>query len=402
MKKRILFVDDQPMVLLGLERMLHSMRQEWDMVFASSGAEALAKMDEEPFDVVISDARMPGMNGAVLLREVMCRHPATVRLVLSGYGDRNLVAECVGVAHQYIPKPCDSEQLKSLIQNACQLSEHMVSPEVRRIVGSVEGLPNVPEVYLELREAMDREETGPQALGDILQKDAGMTAQLLKVVNSAFFGLPRTIFTPHEAVAFLGVEIIRMLVLTHHIFEKSGPLATRRFTIGDLWRHSLAVAGGARAITVSETPDRRIHEEAFIGGLLHDLGILVLAKNCPEACDRIMERAEREGVILSCAEEAEFGVSHSEIGTYLLGLWGIPSPILKIVSLHHRPGFVEEPGLSLLAVHASDWFVWEAKLHAVFGSGCFEASALQWAGFGDRVDRWRRCVLGSVAGGGDS
>ncbi len=143
MRQRILFVDDEPNVLSGLQRMLRPMREEWDMVFAESGAKALEVMTQSSFDVVISDMRMPGMNGAALLRETMRLYPATVRIVLSGHADRELVNQCVGIAHQYISKPCDPGQLKSLIQNATFLGGKLVDEGVKRIVGSIESLPPV-------------------------------------------------------------------------------------------------------------------------------------------------------------------------------------------------------------------------------------------------------------------
>ena len=100
MKKRILFVDDEALVLQGLQRMLRPLREEWDMEFAESGVKALELMAQHPFDVIVSDMRMPGMNGAQLLNEVMVRHPQTVRLILSGQAEKDLIVKCVGATHQ--------------------------------------------------------------------------------------------------------------------------------------------------------------------------------------------------------------------------------------------------------------------------------------------------------------
>ena len=99
MTRRILFVDDEALILGGLQRMLRGMRAEWEMVFAESGAKALELMEQSPFDVVVSDMRMPGMNGAALLAEVMKRFPKTIRLILSGHADQELILKCVGSTH---------------------------------------------------------------------------------------------------------------------------------------------------------------------------------------------------------------------------------------------------------------------------------------------------------------
>jgi len=398
LKKRILFVDDQPLITMGLQRMLRPMREEWDMAFVGSGAEALALMAEAPFDVVVTDARMPGMTGPQLLEEVMRLYPATVRLVLSGYADRDILAQCVGVAHQYITKPCDSQQLRSLIQNASQLSGQNLSEGVKRIIGSIEHLPSVPEVFLELTEALNQEDPNPQRLGDIMGKDMAMTAEILKIVNSAFFGLRRTISTPQEAIAYLGIETIKNLVLVNHLFEKSIPFATRLLTIEDLWRHSMAVASGARAIAMLETQEPKVHEEAFVGGILHDVGILILAGHCPEAYDRVLALVARERMPLLEAERGEFGVTHAEVGAHLLGLWGLPASLLEMVSLHHHPAFLDRPCFSpLLAVHAADVFIGGSDPIQAFTCHLLDEQALSRVGLAHRVKPWKAAALAAIS-----
>ena len=99
------------MVLRGLRRMLHSMRKDWEMQFAGGAEEALAFLAANPFDVIVSDMRMPKMNGAELLNEVKKRYPKTIRIIFSGFADQELVMRCVGGTHQYITKPCEANTL---------------------------------------------------------------------------------------------------------------------------------------------------------------------------------------------------------------------------------------------------------------------------------------------------
>jgi len=393
MNKRILFVDDEPNVLGGLQRMLRSMRGQWDMEFVESGARALEEMAKRPFDVVVSDMRMPGMNGAELLRETMRLYPTTVRIVLSGHADRELVNQCVGVAHQYISKPCDPEQLKSLIQNATLIGGDLVDAEVKRIVGSIERLPSAPHLYMALEKALKDEDVTLQTLGDIIQQDMGMTAKTLKLVNSSFFGLRRTIETPHEAVAYLGIETIKGLVLANGIFENAHPLSIRAFTLDDLWHHSLHVAEGAKKLAILEGLSRSLQEEAFVGGVLHDLGVLVLASNFSKQYQHVAEMVLEEHISVPTAEQWEFGVTHAEIGAYLLGLWGIPASILKIVSLHHRPGVTQDNQFSpLLAVHLADVFSGARSCHPIFETTLLDIKMLEQQGFNPHLERWRSCV----------
>ncbi len=394
MRQRILFVDDEPNVLSGLQRMLRPMREEWDMVFAESGAKALEAMAQEAFDVIVSDMRMPEMNGAQLLRETMKRYPATVRIVLSGHADRELVNQCVGVAHQYISKPCDPGQLKSLIQNATSLGGKLVDEGVKRIVGSIESLPSAPSLFVALEKALKSEDVSMQTLGDIIQQDMGMTAKVLKLVNSPFFGLRRTIESVHEALAFLGVDTIKGLVLVNGIFENTRALSVKAFTLNDLWHHSLQVAEGAKKLAKEEGLSRSLQEEAFVGGVLHDIGVLVLAIHFPAQYERVIELIQAENISIPTAEQWEFGVTHAEIGAYLLGLWGIPAPILKVVSLHHRPRAAGETAFSpLLAVHLADVFSGMSPAQSLLERSVLDTKMLEEHGFIPQLERWQACYL---------
>ena len=390
MTKRILFVDDEPNVLSGLQRMLRVMRNEWEMVFVECATKALEEMAKQPFDVVVSDMRMPGMNGAELLREAMRLYPATVRIVLSGHAEHDLVKQCVGVAHQYISKPCDPEQLKSMIQNATFISGELVDEEVKRIIGAIESLPSAPQLYMALEKALKDEDVSMQALADIIQQDMGMTAKILKLVNSSFFGLQRTIKSPHEAVNYLGIDTIKGLVLVNGVFESAHTLAISALTLTDLWTHSLAVAGGAKHLAKVENLSRILQEEAFVGGVLHDIGILLLATHFPEQYERVIQMVQAEHISVSIAEQWEFGVTHADIGAYLLGLWGIPASILKIVSLHHRPRFTQDKAFSpLLAVHLADVFSGSHSGHPLFESSSLDIGMLEELGFSPHLDRWK-------------
>ncbi|MEO7650489.1 MAG: response regulator, partial [Bryobacteraceae bacterium] len=104
--KQLLFVDDEPKVLEGLKRSLRPMREDWNMSFVTSGAEALQTLEQAPFDVIVSDMRMPVMDGAQLLNEVRQRFPQVVRIVLSGQSDKELIYQSIAATHQYLDKPC--------------------------------------------------------------------------------------------------------------------------------------------------------------------------------------------------------------------------------------------------------------------------------------------------------
>jgi DNA-binding NtrC family response regulator len=205
MQKRILFVDDEPNVLAGLRRSLYSMREEWLMEFAASGPDALAAMERQVFDVVVTDMRMPGMDGAQLLNEVRERFPQTVRMVLSGQCDREAILNSVGPTHQYLSKPCDAEQLRSKIGQAFALRDLLENPVVQKVVSQLKDIPSLPALYQQILEELRSRDPSPAKVGKLIAKDMGMTAKTLQLVNSAFFGLRCHVSNPVQAANLLGL-----------------------------------------------------------------------------------------------------------------------------------------------------------------------------------------------------
>jgi HD-like signal output (HDOD) protein len=358
MKKRILFVDDDEFSLRGLDRLLRSTRDEWEMEFLDSGDKALARMDEVPFDVIISDMRMPGMNGAELLNEVMKRHPRTIRLILSGYADRDLILKCVGSTHQYLAKPCDADALKMIVRRATQLEYALKSESLRQLVARCAVLPSVPALYSEITEVLQKPDADVALIGDIIFKDGAMTAEILKLVNSAFFGLGHEISNPGEAVAYLGTDIIKSLILTAHAFSYAEIVPLDGFSLEMLWYHSLEVAKAAKNLAFYEGAEKKMVDETYVSGLLHDVGKLVLAVNLPNEYQQALRLMSERKISLAAAEREVFGADHADVGGYLLGLWGLPVPVVEAIALHHRPNTCLLKSFSpLTALHAGNVLV---------------------------------------------
>ena len=210
---RVLFVDDEPMLLRGLKRMLFKQRDRWDMVFALGGAEACDLLAGEHFDVVCTDMRMPGVDGPAVLERARELSPDTVRLVLSGYADAEMVTRVVGTAHQYLSKPCDADMLVEAIGRSVNLRAELRSDALRELVSRIGTLPSPPEAYREITARMQSRQTSFEDIGSAIRKDAAVTAKLLQLVNSSFFALRREISDPVQAVQLLGLDLVRGLVL---------------------------------------------------------------------------------------------------------------------------------------------------------------------------------------------
>jgi len=358
MKKKILFVDDEPLVLQGLKRMLRRERTEWDMTFVESGREALEMMEITSIDVVVSDMRMPGMNGAELLEQVTARHPETVRIILSGYADQDLVLKSIGTAHQYLAKPCDPITLKATIKRATNLSASLRDGLLKRIVSSMDRLPSVPSIYNQIVKTLENPDAGLEEVGNIILQDIGMTAKILKLVNSAFFGLAQEFSDPRDAVSYLGLDIIKALILAIGAFSKLESPRHGRFSMEALWQHSIQTAVAAKAIAAVETTDRKLINEAFVAGMLHDTGKLVMAANFPDKYNRVLEIQQEQRLSSVAAETEVFETDHAAVGGYLLGLWGLPVPVVEAVSSHHSPGESTYEGFSsVTAVYVANALV---------------------------------------------
>ena len=402
-EKKILFVDDEANVLQGLRRMLRPMRRDWDMSFSLGAQEALETLSDGSFDVIVSDMRMPGMDGAALLTEVMRQYPRMVRIVLSGQSSQEATMRSVGVAHQFLAKPCDAETLKRTIDQAFALRELLADEPLKQTLSQLKSVPSLPALYDELMEELREPDASTKRVGNIISRDPGMTAKILQMVNSAFFGLPRHVSTPSQAAALLGVETIKTLVLSIDVFSQFGQAKIEGITPESVQRHSADTAIVAKQIAAAEKAPREVTEGALMAGFLHDVGKLILAHNFPDQYREIMTRARENKITIRQAEHDVLGASHAEVGAYLLGLWGLPEPMVEATAFHHNPNASCGTAFSpLTAVHVADVLAREQAGNDRAAEE-LDLDYLNQIGLADRVPVWRtQCKVGSDNGGGDA
>jgi HD-like signal output (HDOD) protein/ActR/RegA family two-component response regulator len=369
--KSILFVDDDEKVLNGLRRLLMPFDGTWHTEFACGAEQALRILSQEGRDVIVADLRMPGINGVELLAQVSKLYPQMVRIILSGTLEEDLRSQATLVAHQYLSKPCDPEVLKSILNRAFALRDVLVEPALRALISGTVSLPSTPTLYTELMEAVRSSEASVQQLGAIIARDPAMTAKVLQLVNSAFFGISRSIGNPADAVAFLGVDAIAALAISISAFSLFQPRGASRFSIEHLQGHSLAVAGVAREIAKSQRKRAKsLVDDTFTAGILHDLGKLMLFCHHPKKYEGALDLAEKRKVCLRTAERELLGTTHAEIGGYLLWLWGLPDSVAEAVAFHHNPSACPADHFdALTAVHVAEVLV--RSTHA--GTSALEA-----------------------------
>lgn len=395
-KTRILFVDDEPQVLKVLQITLRSMGADWEMVFVESGEQALARMEQSRFDIVVSDMCMPGISGAQLLNAVMQRYPRTIRLILSGYADEELVMQCVGATHQYLMKPCNLAALRATLKRIGHLKNRLTNEELQTLVAKMTNFPSVPKVYFQIIEALQSPSSSIQRIADIVSTDPALTVKLLQLVNSAFFGFASSVSDAGEAVQLLGVGRVRSLALTIHLFSAYDPATLKQVGIERIWDHSLNTGLLARKLAAIEAQDETVMEQAFTAGLLHDAGKLILAANLSDAYHSVLGQAQQQKCPLVQAENAAFHANHADVGAYLLDLWGLPMPLIEAVALHHEPDKTADSTFSpLTAVHVANALIqsneessaWDRPAHGL------NLEYLSRLGLQDRIETWKKELI---------
>lgn len=388
--KSILFVDDEPNILSGLKRMLRSMRKEMDFHFAEGGRQALEIIENNDIHVIVSDMRMPGMDGATLLMAIQEQHPTIIRIMLTGQADDESVFKTVGVVHQFLAKPSDPNILKEVLTRACALQEIMVNTNLKSLVSSLGSLPSLPVVYNQLREALKNSEVAISDIAKIIEQDMAMSAKVLQLVNSAFFGLFKTIDSPAHAVNLLGLDTVKALVLGVGVFSEINPDNHKSFSAVELWSHSVTTAAFAKKIAQTETDQKEIVDNSFIAGMIHDIGKLLLFSYLQEQFLEAVETAIETNMSLVECEQDVFSANHCDVGGYLIGLWGLPGPVIEAITFHHRldsyPSTTFSPAI---AVHAADVIYY--KLYpdrSVGGPPELDEEYLKLAGVGGKLEKW--------------
>ncbi len=391
---RILFVDDEHNVLSGLQRMLRGMRGEWEMHFVDSGEKALAVLATQPFDVIVSDMRMPGMGGAELLAEVRRRYPGVLRIILSGYSEAESVMRTVGPAHQFLAKPCSDQTLIRVIRRALELRRMVDSAKLRSLLAGIKNLPTPSDTYYALMKYIELPQASANGVAEIIGRDMAMTAELLKLTNSAYFTMPSRVTSPLQAVRILGFETLRALVLRIGIFRSFTGLEAMGRLMDDLNHDSFRVARMAERIARLEGMDVRQVEEAFCAGMLSPIGMLVLLDHLPAKFARA-KQAVAHGEDPLDAELAVFGASHLQVGAYLLGFWGFKQAVVEAVAFSGRPSVIQGDQFGVpAAVHVARVLAGPSPAYASadvdreVGRMALDFGYLEGLGKGDRLAAW--------------
>lgn len=359
--RAILFVDDEPFLLEGLRSLLRKQRESWNMSFVGSGAAALEALAQQPRDVVVSDMRMPGMDGAELLGRVRDLYPRTARMILSGQASHQDLIRARPVAQQILSKPCERSVLCETIERLFKVQTLLDNEHIQTLVGRLQRLPLFPKCFNDLSQAMTRLQLSMPEIIRVVEQDPALSIMVLSIANAGYFGRPQGTLSVQKAVELIGLQLLQALALSSDIFTHLDASLLSSKSLMELPQQSLLKARLARKFV----DDATLGDEAFAAALLLDIGQVVLAQDDVSAYLGLLKASETDPRPLHELERERLGFTHAEVSGYLLGLWGLPARVVELVAKHHHPELLEPSMHSAAsAVHVADVLVDASRANA--------------------------------------
>ncbi len=338
MKTNILFVDDEMDIVDAYKRMLFKFRNVWGTYFACSAKDAIDLLNSTDIDIVITDMRMPGVDGVEFLKQIQAQYPDKIRIIITGQMDIDDMVVATGVAHQMIAKPLDPNKLIALITDLVS-QELLQNAAISKALNAIVNLPTIPEIYFQIDELLAKPDPDIARVADLIHHDLGLTAKILQVVNSGFFGLQTRVSNIVTAINYIGINVVKSIIMHQHLFSTNYFKRDLYSNVNLIANHSLCVASLARKICQEFKYNARTVESCFILGILHDIGRLSMlaiegyAGFISENSNWKSSNSES----LDLVELEKFDINHSTAGAYLVGIWGLPKEYIDIIKFHHTP-----------------------------------------------------------------
>jgi HD-like signal output (HDOD) protein/ActR/RegA family two-component response regulator len=396
LERKLLLADDDIGTAEEVATILRDQPESWQVKSVANGREAMDALQDEDFDILLSDAWLPDMDGAALVKLVKRIAPDMGRIVLCNRSELEATTRSIPIAHQIVAKPCTSRKLANVVSRARFLREILREDGLQELVGRIDKMPALPRIYRELTQTLRDPNAGAADVAEIIRQDIGMTAKALQLANSAAFGATQKITNIRVAVACLGFNLIKNLVLNVTLFRRFDPtIRTAGLDPESLQSHAFRT--GSVAYRLLE--HNREREDAFTAGMLHDVGKLILASELSHDLTAILRRMASTEQPMHQVEREILQTSHAEIGGHLLMAWGLPYPIVEAVAHHHDPARVEHLEFDVLpAVSVANALVgeWETELgiRPVRTQTPLDLQRLERWGVADRLPEWRKLTAG--------
>jgi HD-like signal output (HDOD) protein len=323
----VMFVDDEMLILNGLKRTFY--KCGWTILLAISGEMALDKLKNHPIDLVVTDMRMPHMDGAQLLEKISVLYPHIVRIILSGFADQEAAKRASFVAHQWFNKPCEPEVLEQTISNIFSIRQSLPNIEIQKLVGKIKSLPSPPKIYMKLNTLLGDKTIDMKEISAVIANDPSLVAKILQLTNTSFFSNGKQLNNLTEAITRLGVDLVCAIVVAAETYTQLEEIPG--YSIEDEQTHCLITAKFAATMV-----EPALKQETILVGLLHNIGKFILSKVSPETMhDYIKQRVTGDENI--SLEHDLFQADHVQLAGYLLHLWNFSYKLIENIVHHHQP-----------------------------------------------------------------
>ena len=330
--KAILFVDDEIQIIKALERVFFD--AHFKIYTVNSGEAALELLSRSAIDMVVTDIRMPGMDGVELLKRIKLMYPDTIRLILSGYTDENEIISILqnNLAKTYLFKPWDNDELIRVINQNIEPYKQLPH-EVITYINNLDKLPTINSSYRKIINTIDEGKNAANIAAEI-EKDHTVSAKVLQIVNSAYYGIKTG--SVQKALTFIGINVLKSLVSSLEIMEYLSGTGKNCYISEEIWKH---VYNTNKILNFMQENygSRASLREAGTAGLLHKVGIVFMLKYDPQCYKELYEYSCSKKIYLKQLEINRYGYSHTDISAYLLKWWNAPDTIIKAAEYYDNP-----------------------------------------------------------------
>ncbi len=336
----------------GIRSSLSSLMRDREVIEVGDLKDLDAHFAAGQVSAVISASDAPDEMGAKYFEVLSAEYPRIIRILIAEDAAKSNRTYGPGTINRIFPTDSSPEEIAEAIENSERLRDLLMSHELTNRVSAIRSLPALPKTYKALRIELNKDDASVQTVAELIKQDVGITAKVLQIINSAFFGLRTQVENPLQAVGLLGFDAVENLVLAAGVFAGFDDPGIPGLSLESIYDSCLEVGGKTRHISSLLGLDRFVTEDAVVSGFLHALGLVVLMTEFPEELQLVIDEAEAAGISLLEAQQEVLGVTHAEIGAYLLSQWGFGDHIVEAIADHYRPSRVARPVVNgLTAVH---------------------------------------------------
>ncbi|HCC07497.1 MAG TPA: response regulator [Clostridiales bacterium] len=354
--KKILFVDDEEQILKTIIRLFRT--TDYDLYTAMDGEKALEVLAREDIDLIISDMRMPYMDGYELLYKVKTLYPKIARIILSGYADEKIIFKAIqkNIAKMYIFKPWEDETLLNIVNQVFAVEEIINDERVMTYINNIEELPIIKANYRKIV-SLIQEDADIKDITNEIEIDHQIVLKILHVANSAYCGVETK--SVDDAISYLGLHDVSNIVISTSVIDAISYNGIAESDMDILWRHAF-ITNQLVNFIYDNILRKKINQVHNTAGLLHDVGRVFLFNSFKEKYAEVYQKSLKEALDIGEVERDMLGITHEEVGGYLLKRWDLPHSIVEAAFFHHRPMDDRIIDKELVCVvHLADYYSWK-------------------------------------------